>query len=972
MTPPRSPALLLPLLFLSFAAPGCRTTTSEPSATLAWPAPTQTTRPWTRWWWLGSGVDAPNLQRLLTAYRDAGLGGGEICPIYGAKGYESRFIDYLSPKWMEMLGITTQTASKLGIGVDLTTGTGWPMGGPWIPADLASETVSIERYAPGADGRLSNLAGGAARGGAPADGNGAVRMDGLLTGSSGTGKLLCLRAVGPDGAQTDLTGRVKDGRLEWTAPGPGWKVYALTARQPVQKVKRAAPGGEGNVVDPYSTAAIDAYLSRFDQAFQAYGGPRPRAQFHDSFEYFAANWTPDFFAAFASRRGYDLRQNLAELSGDGNADTAARVREDYRRTIGELHEAYVARWTEWSHAHGSLTREQAHGAPANIEDVYAATDIPETEGSFLGGTDDQIPMMKFASSAAHVTGKTLASSETFTWLGEHFQVPLARMKSVGDRFFLAGINHIFFHGIPYSPADAPWPGWLFYASVNFGPNGGIWHDLPAFNAYATRCQSILQSGKPDNDLLLYFPVSDFWQRIGPPPGARAPAGRGGRAPDPLVEQFTTPGNWMTGSPFLAVAAELWGKGCSFDEVTDELLMKAQVERASLPGGPLSISLGGNSYGALVVPPCRYMPVETLRKLFDLARAGATIVFQGAIPPDVPGLGNLEARRAELRKLLGEAPVRDGSAAIGTGRIWVGGANAKPDDSFASAIAAMGIAREQMTDDGLQCIRRKRADGWDYFIVNKGTKPVGSWVTLSRSAVSAAIFDPLYPDRTGMAAVRQGKGGTGVFLQMSPDDSIILRLYDHAMPGAPAWRYLQAGAESPRALAGKWSVHFTEGGPSLPGDFQTTELNSWTERDDPEAKRFAGTAVYRLEFDMPQGSVSTGDPAVQDWRLDLGSVAESARVRLNGRDVTTLWCAPFSADVGRFLQPGANVLEVEVTNVAANRIRDLDQRHVNWKSFYEINFVNTGYRSFDASGWPLRPSGLMGPVTLAPRRVLVPN
>jgi hypothetical protein len=112
--------------------------------------------------------------------------------------------------------------------------------------------------------------------------------------------------------------------------------------------------------------------------------------------------------------------------------------------------------------------------------------------------------------------------------------------------------------------------------------------------------------------------------------------------------------------------------------------------------------------------------------------------------------------------------------------------------------------------------------------------------------------------------------------------------------------------------------------------------------------------------------------VQDWRLDLGSVAESARVRLNGRDVTTLWCAPFSADVGRFLQPGANVLEVEVTNVAANRIRDLDQRHVNWKSFYEINFVNTGYRSFDASGWPLRPSGLMGPVTLAPRRVLVPN
>ena len=141
---------------------------------------------------------------------------------------------------------------------------------------------------------------------------------------------------------------------------------------------------------------------------------------------------------------------------------------------------------------------------------------------------------------AHVTGRTLASSETFTWLGEHFQVPLSRLKGVLDTFLLSGINHMFFHGIPYSPADAPWPGWLFYASVNFGPNGGLWHDLPAFNAYATRCQSILQSGGPDNDLLLYFPVADFWQHAGPPAGGLPPGVRH----DPLVLPFATPGKWM--------------------------------------------------------------------------------------------------------------------------------------------------------------------------------------------------------------------------------------------------------------------------------------------------------------------------------------------------------------------------------------------------------------------------------------------
>src|SRR5690349_19913675 len=70
---------------------------------LGWPAANRECRPCTRWWWLGSAVDKTNLTRLLTQYREAGLGGVEVCPIYGAKGYEDRFIDFLSPKWMEML-----------------------------------------------------------------------------------------------------------------------------------------------------------------------------------------------------------------------------------------------------------------------------------------------------------------------------------------------------------------------------------------------------------------------------------------------------------------------------------------------------------------------------------------------------------------------------------------------------------------------------------------------------------------------------------------------------------------------------------------------------------------------------------------------------------------------------------------------------------------------------------------------------
>jgi hypothetical protein len=874
---------------------------------------------------------------------------------------------------MGMLGVATRSASALGIGVDMTTGTGWPMGGPWVPDDRASESITLRRYPLAADGSVPEAVRAALAGQDAHPGAGAKTT------------VICLRAVGPGNEQEDVTGRFGGGRVEWSAPGPGWLLYSLTARQPVQRVKRAAPGGAGSVVDPFSAGAIDAFLSRFDAAFGTYRGAMPRAQFHDSFEYFGANWTPGFPEEFSRRRGYDLREHLAELSGEGDEDVAARVREDYRRTIAELHLAYIAEWTRWSHAHHCLTREQAHGSPANIEDVYAAADIPETEGAFGGGGEEQVPMLKFASSAAHVSGRALASSETFTWLGEHFQVPLSRLKGVADTFFLAGVNHIFLHGIPYSPADAPWPGWLFYASVNFGPNGGLWHDLPAFTAYATRCQSVLQSGAPDNDILLYFPVADFWQRIRPDRNSTPPGGGAGRAAEPLLLQFTTPGEWMLGTPFHECAMELWHRGFAFDEVTDALLEGAQVERPTpgdRPGGA-AISLGGSRYRAVVVPVCRYMPVETLRRLLALARHGAAVVFEGDIPSDVPGLADLATRRAELRRLAegvrfeglrpggagGRAPTVGFSAArLGAGLIVSRVRSPFPEAAgLQDLLLAAGVAREPMSEDGLLCIRRQREGGYDYFIVNAGSRTVEKWITLARPASSAVLLDPLYPDRAGFAAVRQENGSPSAFLQMRPGQSLILRTLAEGAPPGRAWTYLRPASGRPVELRGEWTVHFTEGGPVLPPGFRTARLGSWTEQGGPESERFAGTAVYSLSFSIPGGT-----DAAREWQLDLGNVAESARVRINGRDVATLWCAPFRADVGRFLSPGENRLEVEVTNVAANRIRDLDRRHVEWKRFYEINFVNREYRPFDASAWPVRDSGLLGPVVLSPMRAFDPG
>ena len=165
------------------------------------------------------------------------------------------------------------------------------------------------------------------------------------------------------------------------------------------------------------------------------------------------------------------------------------------------------------------------------------------------------------------------------------------------------------------------------------------------------------------------------------------------------------------------------------------------------------------------------------------------------------------------------------------------------------------------------------------------------------------------------------------------------------------------------LRGQWTVTFLEGGPVLPKPFTSDTVSTG-----PVAATRTRTASPVLR--------ATRSPSTRPTRrgahlLNLGTVHESARVRLNGRELGTLIEPFFSVETGP-LRPTGNVLEVEVTNVSANRIRDLDRRGVQWRIFNDINFVGIDYRPFDASRWPVRPSGLSGPVALQPLSGDVPS
>lgn len=956
----------------------------DPGPAPAWPEITRESRPWTRWWWHGSAVDEANLTEELEEMNRVGLGGVEITPIYGVYGAEDRFIDYLTPRWMEVFTHTLEEAERLDLGVDVATGNGWPFGGPWVTREEASRYLAHRTYHLEGGGRLEepislrqepllravgnqiyeSYGGILGVPGQPPQGSaeqpllrpGADEIDiSDLTdpvASNDSLQALALEQVrfprelpldrvvaySEAGKRVDLTGQVDDeGRLQWTAPAGSWRIYALFNGWHGKQVERAGPGGEGDVIDHFSDDALEHYLARFDEAFSGYDISSLRGFFNDSYEVDdaagEANWTPALLEEFRERRGYDLADHLPALLEGANPDTAARVLSDYRRTIAELLlEEFTEEWRDWAEDNDAIIRNQAHGSPGNILDLYAASDIPETEGT-------EIQRIKFASSAAHVGGKPLTAAEAATWLGEHFTSTLADVRRALDRYLLGGVNHIVYHGTAYSPDDASWPGWLFYAAVHFNPQNPWWQDFAALNHYVGRSQAFLQAGSPDEDLLLYFPISDWYAH---------------REGDALLQHFNgMPGGEIAEAHRFVMGAErLHERGYGYDFVSD-----AQLQELDLEEGVLEAE--GGRYRALILPRARYIPLETMEHVLELAQEGATVIAYGGLPEDVSGLAELDGRRARLREILASIQPRqvDGGvrvATVGEGWVLVG-------DDLDALLAHAGVRREPMTDRGLEFIRRAHEDGTTYFVANWSDEALDGWVPLASSGASAALYDAMTGE-SGYARLRHTDQGVEVYLQMQPGETRIVRLYDADRTGQP-WRYLRPSGSSV-TLDGDWTLRFVAGGPSLPSERRLTSLGSWTELEGEELDRFSGSATYSLEFERPVGQADA-------YILELGEVHQSVRVSLNGGSLATLIGPAFRLEIPAELMRERNRLDITVTNLMANRIADLDRRGLFWKRFYNVNFParlqeNRGENGlFDASEWEPRPSGLLGPVTLTP-------
>lgn len=755
-----------------------------------WPEVQQEAKAGARWWWLGSAVDKENLRWNMQEYANHGIGALEITPIYGVQGNEANNIPYLSDRWMEMLREVQKNGQELGIEVDMATGTGWPFGGPWVPLEESASR--------------------------------AVFVDTTFTGNS----IQCLNLQAPEkdapycrlnkvmaywrGEPYDVTAYMHDGKLTWSPAEQlkaqiktaanntlkkalklqlkemetaQWRVIAVYCRFGVMKVKRAAPGGMGLVIDHFDKKAVSNYLQHIEDAFERTKTPYPHTFFNDSYEVEAATWTPTLFGEFEKRRGYKLENYLRQLlSGD------TKILSDYRETLGDLLlENFTQQWTAWAHKHGAITRNQAHGSPANLIDCYAAVDIPEIEGFGLsefgikglrqdpGKTrknDSDFSMLKYAPSAAHICGKPYTSSETFTWLTEHFRTSLSQLKPDIDLMFCAGVNHMFFHGTCYSPKNDPWPGWKFYASIDMSPTNSIWRDAPYFMQYVERCQSFLQMGQPDNDFLVFLPVRDMWQKN----------------PQKLLMQFSIHAMGKLAPEFIQSILEIDRAGFDCDYISERLLMGVEYKDGMLQ------TAAGTRYKGLVIPGSGNMPESVKAHIDSLKAQGAYIIYG--------------TRAADLM------------------------AAAKPE--------------AMKTECGLKAIRRKNATGYHYFIANLSPDDIEDKLPLAVSFKDAAWFNPLNGE-----IMPANISGDSIAIRLRSGESMILQTYDEPLADNQnlTAQSQKSIIKNQIVLDGPWKLSFTEEAPKVNQTFTLTKPQVWNTLDNDSAKVTMGTGVYTTHMKL---------------------------------------------------------------------------------------------------------------------------
>ncbi len=955
-------------------------------------------RPWTRWWWPGGDVELPVLRAQLDELAAAGFGGVEIQPFISGminvaenETLMQRVYSFDTPAYHKTLNDLIAHAADIGMHVDLTNFSGWPPGGPQINLEdsptimaYAEETVrgggtvavELPRPRPGPAEYMFAIMEFAG-----------VDFMNFPREHARLASVLAARVTGGERSRNPfnmvdtleldpasvivLTDRVTDGVLHWDAPEGEWHIVSSYLLPSGEVPMGAAQQPQGFVVDHLREEQV---LGQYAHAFgEATGLPRQygaglRGIFNDSLEFRLRRMSAeDILEEFKRRRGYDLEPWLPALYIEGVdnmyfrellgvyadpefrlTDMDERIRHDYQQTLSDLViERFIETSAHWAESRGLTSRGQSYGMDMDIIRGLGANTIPETEQLWAGGANAGL---KFASSAAALYGRPLASAESFVWINRDYMPTARRVKAAADKLFLAGINHIVYHGTPYTwhgAKDGAFgeEGWQPFSgpqnpahfSGNFSAaNTAVWPDLPQLNAYIARSQALLRRGAPDVDVLVYYPFLGFHGFSGADAGGEALVNGSLPDADPprvLAESGALAAGKRQMEKMLATSEHVdprvdWINAIQplLHELDRRGVTWAWVNDHALQGGKASaghLVASGGSYRALLLPDIEALDPATLPALQAHVDAGVPVVFAGELPT---------RQRSFHNAATGDARVRDGVT-----ELLGAGAQHLPLSAgdLRERLAAVSSQNLRQRDGGtIHRQRRVLANGGEIlFFANQ-----------SPDAATLALYG------IGQAPLWWFDALSGSAWPATADDGAL-----HLSVAGFESRFLVSGVEMPETIAvgvppgamkaagGKgesladWQVVYDG------ADVHMAGLTDWRELD---ALRYVhGPVTYRHNI-----VVDTPDVGSR-YVLDLGLVQGSASVAVNGQDVGRASLPPFVLDVGAALRPGTNTIEVEVRaplrNLFLGRATAGDPLYANMLEFEGQTVA----------------AGLFGPVTL---------
>lgn len=950
------------------------------------------------WWWLNGHTTEAAIDRDLHAMKAKGYGGVILVDANGSDQGGNRSVApgplFGSPQWVKLYLHALDVARQLGLEISLNAGSGWNLGGPGVTPQDAAKVLTFSRtLVEGGAMRTVRLPMPAAKNGfyrqiavlayplrhgaalPGEDGSGRRAIAGLQhksaaspTGDSMPLNSVVLRDLPPATGEedmhsadvVDLSQRIAEGgTLAWTFPAGTWEVLRIGYTDSGAQVSTSSGAWQGLMIDYMSRAAFDHYWDRVLApllvAAKPYVGNSLRYLVEDSWEETGGeNWTEGFREEFRKRRGYDLLPYLPGVAGRvvNDRGTTNRFLADLRRTIADLiAEYHYDYFAERAAKYGLGTHPESggpHGTPIDALENFRESSFPQTEFWAMSDrhrvSDPERFFVKEASSAAHIYGKPFAAAEGFTSLGLPWsESPGFNLKPTFDQALTEGLNRLYWHEFTSEPLAAGLPGIEYFAGTHLNPNTTWWQQAGPALLALNRAQFLMQQGRSVSDLL-YF--------------------RGDQVPGFARLKADDPAHVLP--------------DYDYDVISEDALLGRIVSAHGNLETP-----EGLQYRALALPRDGDLSLASLRWIAKFVNDGGLLIG----PQPNRSLGLLSAQQqAEYLRIAERVwrGCRTGATAnYGAGRIYC------TLDAHA-ALQAFEVAPdfEARGQGNFDFVHRQTADADIYFVRNTEDKPAEATLSFRISGRAPELWQadtgdiataPVYRESEGRTelplkfpargsvfivfegaphthAVRIDRDGSAVFPSIAPGAGIFGEdnaTFGAALPGTyqltnsdGTTRQLSVvtNANVP-ALATDWTLQFPLHW-GAPASVPWSNFVSWTESSDPGIRYFSGTATYRGMLRVPDAPMNSR----QELWIDLGEVREVATIRVNGKPVATLWHPPFRARIDAPLHTGENTVEIDVSNLWANRL--IGDSQPGAKRYAQSNI--TTYKSDSR----LLPSGLL--------------